>query len=163
MASKLRAVFVDQDVMSSADKVINNYIIKRVENNDQGLFGGLCFFTDWEKCPGYSSVHESGTMMPITTPGRRAVMYNVCTEILLQDQSITNALKQVNLTSNSSATKANMLLVFDVFFPGFSPDDATIDSLTAIYQESKNKGLSSIDGWRMVMTAMCRSTLFEVY
>ena len=163
VASKFKAIFVNDNPNSDDDK-ISRHIDKLISNNSNSDFGGACSRHSPDCKGGSEEIRVNGKMLPDATAARRAYIIRACRLVLNEDRAVSNALRRGGLnTSSSGMSSTNIELLYDVFFPGLNIDSITRDSLRNIYNQSKSEGLSNTSSWRMVMSVMCESSLYELY
>ena len=160
IASKMMTIFSNGN-NDFAEQRIDDRILE--ENN--GFLGGTCTpYEDNSDCPGASEeARVNSPMLPNISSIRRSLIYSACTEVISNDNSANTALSRADLTANSGANEANVRKLGDLFFPGVNLDQQVASGLVSLHQEARTSNLDNRDSWKMVMLAMCQSSLFENY
>ena len=160
IASKMMTIFSNGN-NDFAEQRIDDRILE--ENN--GFLGGTCTpYEDNADCPGASEeARVNAPMLPNISSIRRSLIYSACTEVISNDTSANTALSRAGLNANSGGNEGNVRSLASIFFPGVNLDQEVATGLSSLHQEARNNNLDNRDSWKMVMLAMCQSSLFENY
>lgn len=157
LTSKFMQIFYEQD----KDNAVKNTIEDSIFEDREGIFGGNCTIADTD-CNGTDQIMSAGLMLPNSHPIRSAKVHNVCQQVLNRSKAINSALIRAGLNSQSSGnSNANILSLFDVFYPGVAMSQEALSDLKLVYNQAIANGLNNTNAWKMVMDPMCKSSLFE--
>ena len=110
-------------------------------------------------CSGNINNANSALLRP-STPIREALRIHLCDEILGNDEAVTAALKNAQVTA-PMPDHDSIVQIAGLFFRGDSPSPDFIDLITEMDQHLNLENTKTFDRWRLILVEICESTEWQ--
>jgi hypothetical protein len=130
-----------------------------------GQFGGPCDPAIPNDCQ--QGGDSLAPMVPVANSARAALSTRACDKIASSDAAVTFAGAQASTSGTTAITtrnpnQAEIAAMYDLFFPGRTPNQEILTNLAAIATDARNLNYSYIESWRFILLTLCLSPDWQI-
>jgi hypothetical protein len=113
---------------------------------------------------GYTYKDTKIAFAPAPSVARESYIIRVCNKIVEQDAAVEYLAAQVSTTPSPTTTRptaANIVDLYQVFYPGVTPNTAVKNALNALVADAMSRFSTSnptLEAWRFLELAVCSSS-----
>lgn len=155
--TSLYNIRLDQGVLDT----ISELILENVED-----FQGPCSFVEADATCAVSGdtnarrLEASANTVPAGSVTREGYRLSACNALLDDDHAVSNMIYNIKGKRSGRFVEADIIAVYDLFYPGQPIDEEAYEALVQVYESSKNE--KALDVWRAVALPVCQSSGWQI-